>query len=305
MPLAPTCLPFRVGNCRQLFCHWHWLDRFPKAAIRRRRNATVAQTPEDEESSNQPHAHEDAVAIREPHSPIKFIPLQHRIGNGYVFCDEYISEDEACSKLLGRLDGPALRDPKVLRFVTGRRRKTWVKNVVALGLASGFLEPLESTSIHLAQVGLTKLLTYMPRDHVIPAVCELYNEEMRFEYEHIKDFLVAHYNVTEREDTAFWRYCKNMQVPATLKSRLDLFKATANVNHKKHDLFQDISWIAVLNGQGFVPDDYHPMADVLPADDLKLRMAQMRTKIQDRLQKLTGHDDFLREVQQSTSMSVV
>jgi tryptophan 7-halogenase len=232
------------------------------------------------------------------------IPLQHRVGNGYVFCDEYLSEDEACSKLLDRLDGKVLKDPKILRFVTGHRCKMWDKNVVALGLASGFLEPLESTSIHLVQVGLTKLLTLMPRDHITQRISDLYNKEMLAEYIGVKDFLIAHYHVTEREDTPFWRYCKNMKLPDSLQSRLDLFKEIGHANSQKSELFQDVSWVAILHGQGLTPESYHPMADVLAGDDLKLRMAQMRTKIQDRLQRLSSHDDFLGGVQKSTSMSV-
>ncbi|WP_040309297.1 tryptophan halogenase family protein [Asticcacaulis biprosthecium] len=221
------------------------------------------------------------------------IPLQHRTGNGYVFCNEYVSEDEAIGKLLGRLDGKPLKDPKILRFVTGHRRKMWDKNVIALGLASGFLEPLESTSIHLVQVGLAKLLTYFPKRGITPAIARRYNDEMLAEYVNVKDFLIAHYHVTERDDTPFWRYCKNMSIPDSLKSRLDLFAATGQAAVLPTELFKEQSWFSVLVGQGVLPRDYHPVADAVSEDEVRLRGSRMQAAIQARIKPLVSHDAFI------------
>jgi tryptophan halogenase len=221
------------------------------------------------------------------------IPLQHRTGNGYVFCSDYISEDEACEKLLSRLDGKPLRDPKVLRFVTGHRKKVWNKNVLALGLASGFLEPLESTSIHLVQVGLTKFMTMVPRNEFSPAVTDEYNRFMVAEYVNVKDFLIAHYKVTEREDTPFWARCRHMDIPDSLKTRLEFFACQAHANVAPSELFKDSSWFAVLVGQGLLPRDYSPVADYISEDELKLRLSRIRTRVQDRVERLPAHDAYI------------
>ncbi len=223
------------------------------------------------------------------------IPLQHRTGNGYVFCSEFISEDEACEKLLTRLDGKALRDPKVLRFTTGHRRKMWNKNVLALGLASGFLEPLESTSIHLVQVGISKLLTYFPKAGINRHVADQYNEEMLWEYENVKDFLIAHYHITEREDTPFWKRNKYMNIPESLKARLDIFANTGQAAVQTRELFKETSWFAVLAGQGLLPKHHHPVADVISDDELKLRLAKIRTGITERVKGLPTHEAFIQK----------
>ena len=157
------------------------------------------------------------------------IPLQHRTGNGHVFCSEYVSDDEAVARLLGSLETAALAEPKVLRFKAGRRRASWVKNCLALGLASGFLEPLESTSIHLIQAAVVKLLDYFPGKVADPILIDRFNEEMSFQYETIRDFIIAHYKVTERDDTEFWRYCKHMSIPDSLADKLELFKLRGEV----------------------------------------------------------------------------
>lgn len=221
------------------------------------------------------------------------IPLQHRTGNGYVFCSNYISEDEACAKLLSRLDGKAQRDPKVLRFTTGHRKAMWQKNVLALGLASGFLEPLESTSIHLVQAGLAKLLAVFPKDGFEPSVIARYNRDMLAEYENVKDFLIAHYHVTERDDTPFWTYCRTMDIPDSLKARLDTFAAIGHGSATTLELFKDPSWFAVLWGQGMRPRGYHPIADVISEDELKLRLSRVRTGIQACVDSLPTHDAFI------------
>jgi tryptophan halogenase len=221
------------------------------------------------------------------------IPLQHRTGNGYVFCSQFISDDEACEALKGRLDGAALAEPRVLRFVTGRRKVSWSKNCVALGLSSGFLEPLESTSIHLIQRGIVKLLAMFPRDSVDPALAACFNFEMQRDYERIRDFIIAHYKVTEREDTPLWAYCKHMSVPDTLQAKLELFRRRGEALSDPQELFQEMNWFAILYGQGIVPEDYHPIADAMSEDELKLLLANVRNGIQQRLSAMPTHQAFI------------
>ena len=223
------------------------------------------------------------------------IPLQHRIGNGYVFSDQYVSEDQAVAKLVANLDGQALAEPRTLRFVTGRRRKCWVRNCVAMGLASGFLEPLESTSIHLIQVAIAKLLAMFPKDGLNPPLIARYNTEMAFEYDNVKDFLVAHYKLTEREDTPFWQYVKHMEIPDTLAEKLEVFRTRAEVMARHEELFKETSWFAVLAGQGIFPESYHPVADAISEDELRLRLTKIRTGIQNRVNGMRSHADFIRE----------
>ena len=222
------------------------------------------------------------------------IPLQHRIGNGYVYCDKYISEDEAATTLLANLDGEPQAEPRTLRFVTGRRRKSWIKNCVAFGLSGGFLEPLESTSIHLIQVGIAKLMAMFPKDGFNERLITRFNEEMAFEYDNVKDFLIAHYKLTEREDTPFWKYVRNMDIPDTLQEKFDVFRTRGEVMARHQELFKETSWFAVLAGQGLVPESYHPVADAISEDELRLRLTQIRTGIQNRINGMPNHKDFIR-----------
>lgn len=224
------------------------------------------------------------------------IPLQHRTGNGYVFCSDFISEADACEKLLTRLPGQALKDPKVLRFTTGHRRKIWEKNVVAVGLASGFLEPLESTSIHLGQAVITRLINQFPKDGICQSAVDQFNADILADYVNVKDFLIAHYKVTDREDTPFWKHCKYMDIPDSLKSRLEIFRQTGHVHVQPYELFKEPSWFAVLVGQGLFPENYHPLADTISEDNLKLRLAKIRTGITDRLNSLPSHDAFIERI---------
>jgi tryptophan 7-halogenase len=222
------------------------------------------------------------------------IPLQHRTGNGYVYCSSYISDDGAAAGLLGSIEGAALADPKVLRFKAGRRKASWVKNCLALGLSSGFLEPLESTSIHLVQAGITKFLDFFPAREPDPILIDRFNEEMRFQYESIRDFIIAHYKVTEREDTEFWRYCKHMSIPDSLAEKIELFVERGEVKPRTGDLFSEVSWLAVLYGQGLVPTGHHPIADTLSEDDLELTLSRIRAAIRERVASLPSHADYIR-----------
>jgi len=222
------------------------------------------------------------------------IPLQHRTGNGYVFCSSHISDDEAVAGLLGSIEGAALAEPKILRFKAGRRKASWVKNCLALGLSSGFLEPLESTSIHLVQAAITKFLDFFPGREPDPILIERFNEEMRFQYETIRDFIIAHYKVTEREDTEFWRYCKHMSIPDSLAEKIELFIERGEVKPRSGDLFSEVSWFAVLSGQGLVPTGHHPIADTLSEDDLELTLSRIRAAIRERVASLPSHADYIR-----------
>jgi tryptophan halogenase len=224
------------------------------------------------------------------------IPLQHRTGNGYVFCSDFISEDEACEKLMTRLPAKALKDPKVMRFTTGHRRKVWEKNVVAVGLSSGFLEPLESTSIHLGQAVITKLINQFPKEGICQSAVDQFNADVLADYVNVKDFLIAHYKVTDREDTPFWKHCKYMDIPDSLKSRLEIFRKTGHVHLRPHELFLEASWFAVLVGQGLFPEHYHPLADTISEDNLKLRLAKIRTGITDRVNSLPDHAAFIERI---------
>jgi tryptophan halogenase len=222
------------------------------------------------------------------------IPLQHRTGNGYVFCSSYVSDDEASAQLVESLEGTALSEPKLLRFKAGRRKASWIKNCLALGLSSGFLEPLESTSIHLIQAALMKFLDYFPQREPDPILIDRFNDEIRFQYETIRDFIIAHYKVTEREDSEFWRYCKHMSIPDTLAEKIELFQARGEVKPRWSDLFSEVSWFAILYGQGIRPTGYHPLADALSEDDLELTLSRIRSAIRERVDSLPSHADFIR-----------
>jgi tryptophan halogenase len=221
------------------------------------------------------------------------IPLQHRTGNGYVFCDAYISDDEAARRLLENLDGKALADPKILSFTAGKRRFGWVKNCLAVGLSSGFLEPLESTSIHLIHVAILKLIELFPHREVNPVLVDQYNREMDALYYDIRDFIIAHYKVTEREDTPFWQYCRNMEIPDSLAAKIALFEERGEARLMPTDLFREASWFAVLYGQGITPQSYHPVTDTKPEDELQLTMARIQAAIKQRVDTLPSHAAFI------------
>src|SRR5690349_2988159 len=222
------------------------------------------------------------------------IPLQHRTGNGYVYCSQFLSDDEAAGKLLERLDGAAQASPRPLRFVTGRRKEIWKKNCVAIGLSSGFLEPLESTSIHLILVTITRLLFLFPGDTFDQATIDRFNEFCRAEIEEIRDLLVLHYTASEREDSPFWRHCRHIRRPDTLVQRISMFEQNGNIVLTPNELFREPSWFAVLNGQGIRPRGYHPFADIASDAELARRFAILTSDIRKRVGSLPTHEEFLR-----------
>ncbi|MGH8121243.1 MAG: tryptophan halogenase family protein, partial [Rudaea sp.] len=221
------------------------------------------------------------------------IPLQHRTGNGYVYSSKHISDDEAAAKLLQRLDGRALGDPRPLRFVTGMRKKFWNKNVVAIGLSSGFMEPLESTSIYMIQSGITRLMSLFPTRGFSETVIDRYNAQCAFECEKIRDFLILHYYATERDDTPFWNYCRTMDVPQSLKDNIALFRDSGRFFRNADEMFGQISWVQVMLGQRIIPETYHPFIDRMADDDLYEFVSRVEKVIAGCVDAMPPHQAFI------------
>jgi tryptophan 7-halogenase len=222
------------------------------------------------------------------------IPLQHRVGNGLVFCSEYQTEEDARATLLGNLESEALFEPRLLKFKAGRRLKAWDKNVVSIGLASGFIEPLESTSIHLIQIGVTRLMQLFPFSGVTPALVNRYNEQSRIEYERIRDFIILHYKLTERDDTAFWRDCGAMEIPDSLAERIELFRESAMAYQATDEMFRVESWMQVMLGQRLRPRGYHHMGRMLGPERLRKALDTLKGSIAGAVAKMPTHREFLR-----------
>ena len=222
------------------------------------------------------------------------IPLQHRIGNGHVFCSRYMSEDEATSILLGNLDGEPTADPRTLRFTAGMRKLAWNRNVIAVGLASGFLEPLESTSIHLVQTMIARTIAWFPDKGFDQADIDEFNRQSRFEYEKIRDFIILHYHATERDDSRYWDYCRTMRIPESLKHKMDIYLNHGRTVREGNELFAEVSWLQVMHGQGMRPTAWHPLADVLPEDEVARYLENIRQTIRKCVAVMPEHSEFIR-----------
>jgi tryptophan halogenase len=222
------------------------------------------------------------------------IPLQHRTGNGYVYSSRFISDDAAGAALLKRLDGKPLADAsKPIRFTAGKREKLWDKNVVAIGLAGGFLEPLESTAIYLAQSGIFRLVQLFPRRDFDPSLERTYNAQAQFEFERIRDFLILHYCATERDDSELWRYCRNMSIPDSLREYIELFADAGRFYRNGTELFAATSWVQVMLGQGITPRGYHPAVDWVSEADLKAFVEGTEKIIARCVAGMPRHEDFI------------
>ena len=221
------------------------------------------------------------------------IPLQHRVGNGLVFSSADMSDDAARSLLLDLIDGTPLFDPRLIRYRSGFR-PPWKGNCIALGLSGGFLEPLESTSIHLIMIGVTRLIQLFPFYGLAPALADRFNDQTRREWEHVRDFLIMHYKLTDRDDSSFWRRCRDMPIPDSLASRIALFREAAMAHQGPDELFRIDSWVQVMMGQGIEPEGYHHIARTMPPEQLSEALGNLRQEIAARLAPMPSHQEFLR-----------
>jgi flavin-dependent dehydrogenase len=221
------------------------------------------------------------------------IPLQHRTGNGLVYCSSHLSEDEAAQTLLANLDGKPLDDPRPQRFVTGRRKQAWTKNVVAIGLSSGFLEPLESTSIQLIMDGISRLTALLPDRSFQPSLAAEFNRQMAYRYESVRDFIILHYKLGARSDSEFWRYCTNMSIPDDLAHQIALFRETGRVAIIEPEGFLDASWASILLGLGVMPERYDPFIDLLDLGVVRRQLGGVHDVIGRMVRSMPSHSEFL------------
>jgi tryptophan 7-halogenase len=224
------------------------------------------------------------------------IPLQHRNGNGIVYSSNHYSDDEAANTLLANLDSKALGEPNFIKFRTGRRLKQWNKNVVAVGLSSGFLEPLESTSIHLIQSAIVRLLHNFPHKGIDESMVAEYNKQSKIEFEQVRDFIILHYHVNQRTDSQFWRDLREMEIPQSLAHKIKIFADNGQLFREQNDLFLESSWLQVMLGQGIEPKDYHPIANNIPDAQLLEMLKKIKAIKMEPLSQLPSHDEFLANI---------
>ncbi|WP_454882899.1 tryptophan halogenase family protein [Sphingomonas oryzagri] len=221
------------------------------------------------------------------------IPLQHRTGNGIVFCSRYLAREKALERLLGNIEGQVLTEPNNLRFVTGSRRRQWYRNCIAIGLSGGFMEPLESTSIHLIQRAILRLIRMMPAGEISPRDVAEFNDQQDQDMLQIRDFLILHYKATERRDSPFWRQCATMPIPDTLAQKIELFRETGRVFRKNEELFAENSWVQVMMGQGIMPRTWHPIAGKLRDDELAALLGTLREQVSRTVAGLPDHAAYV------------
>ncbi len=222
------------------------------------------------------------------------IPLQHRTGNGIVFSSTFIDDETAKNTLLNSLDTKPLAEPKLIRFTPGRRLKQWHKNCISIGLSSGFLEPLESTSLHLIQTAIIRLTKLMPNGHISPTLVSEYNRQSKIEFEQIRDFIILHYKLNQRKNGDLWKVSSAMDIPDTLKERIELFAQTGNIFRHDNELFTEEAWLQVMIGQGILPKDYNPLAEVLNQKDRQDFLTNLKAIYQHYLADLSTHEQFLQ-----------
>lgn len=223
------------------------------------------------------------------------IPLQSRVGNGIVFSSRYLDDEQALGTLLANIEGEPLTKPRVIKFKPGQRRKVWNGNCVAIGLASGFLEPIESTSIHLIQRGIIRLMQMFPSNGICQSDIDEYNQQANAEIEHIRDFIILHYHVTNRQDSPFWRDCRAMAIPASLQHRIDLFRETGRVFRIPNELFAENSWIQVMLGQGITPRQHHQTADLMGDEELSHFLNNISSSIDKTVMQLPQHQAYVEK----------
>jgi tryptophan halogenase len=223
------------------------------------------------------------------------IPLQHRTGNGMVYSSKFWSDEQAAQVLRSHLDSRALAEPRPIRFLAGRRRKTWLKNVVAIGLSSGFLEPLESTSIHLIQSGIAKLLSLFPTRDCYPETAAQFNRVFDADVESVRDFLVLHYHRSAGRSEPMWEYCQHMSLPDAVTDKMAHFTHTGRIVLATDELFKEASWFAVMMGQGLEPADYNPLVDTISAEENRAHLARIEQQIATALRSMTRHEDYIRK----------
>ena len=221
------------------------------------------------------------------------IPLQHRTGNGLVYCSRYLDRDAALERLLGNIEGRTLVQPNFLRFTAGARRRQWHRNCIAVGLSGGFMEPLESTSIHLIQRAVLRLIRMMPLREISGRDIDEFNDQQHADMLQIRDFLILHYKATERRDSPFWRYCSAMEIPDTLRHKIELFRETGRVFRKNEELFAENSWVQVMMGQGITPRTYHPIAGKLRDEELTRLLKGIRTDVERTVATLPEHAAYV------------
>ena len=221
------------------------------------------------------------------------IPLQSRVGNGIVYCSRYLDQEAAMERLLGNIEGEVLTKPNVLRFGAGMRQKQWHRNCVAVGLSGGFMEPLESTSIHLIQRAVLRLIRMLPLGKISERDVAEFNDQQITDMLQIRDFLILHYKATERTDSEFWRYCKSMPIPDTLEQKIELFREAGLVFRKNEELFVENSWVQVMMGQGIMPQTHHPIAEKLTDEELARFLATIRDTVAKTVKALPEHEAYV------------
>jgi tryptophan halogenase len=230
------------------------------------------------------------------------IPLQNRIGNGHVYCSQYISDDEATAVLLANLDGKPLADPRPIRFKTGMRKKSWNKNVVAIGLSSGFLEPIESTSIHMIQAAVQQLLDFFPDQGFSEVDVDAFNALSRFHYERIRDFIILHYKLNQRDDAEFWQACANMEIPETLREKMELYRTHGRIQRFNNELFTEVAWLQVFTGQNLHPQSYHPLVDVQDEAGIHDYMESVAHVVRECVNVMPDHAEYVKRYCPSDAM---